>query len=84
MYVHPPAVKMILNQSGDSLQAKQQQEGIKRNAKIMQVWQLKSGAEKNVAELHPMQHEYAASAQEKGTSSWLAAIPIRRHGFALT
>ena len=79
-----PLVQMILRQTGDPLRAKHQQEGIKRNLKRMHACELKSEAEEVVAELAPMQRECAISAQEKGTSSWLVAIPIRRHGFALT
>ena len=78
-----PLVKMILEQDGDPLQAKLQQEGVKRTLKRMNASRMKSEVDEVVTELHPTQRECAIAAQEKGVSSWLTAIPIRRHSFAL-
>ena len=49
----------------------------------MNASRLKSEADEVVTELHLMQRECAVAAQEKGVSSWLTAISICRHSFAL-
>ena len=79
-----PLVKIILEQEGDALYARHQQESIKRNLRRLHANQMKTAADNVLAALGPMERQCAMAAQEKGTSAWLAAIPIQRHGFALT
>ena len=40
-------------------------------------------AENVISGLKPLDQRCALAAQEKGTSSWMVALPIQRHGFAL-
>ena len=78
-----PLVKMILAQNGDALQAKHLQVGIKRRIKKAQANELRAMAEEVLSALQPTERQCATAAQEKGTSSWLVALPVQRHGFAL-
>ena len=81
--ISTPLVKLIMDQGGNLLQARQIQAVRKQTVRRMRVNQLKMTAENVISALKPLDQRCALAAQEKGTSSWLVALPIQRHGFAL-
>ena len=81
--ISTPLVKLIRDQGGDLSQARQIQVVRKQTVTRMQAKQLKMTTENVISGLKPLEQHCALAAQEKGTSSWLVALPIQRHGFAL-
>ena len=74
---------LVKDQGGDALPTKQLQGGIKRSIRQRGTSEQKSTAEEVIIALQPMERQCATAAQEKGASSWLATLPVKRHRFAL-
>ena len=70
-------------QQMDMLQVQQAQVCLKRKAQQQRRASAKEEADKVIANLSSTQRRCAIAAQEKGTSSWLSAVPIERLGFVL-
>ena len=81
--ISAPLVKLIMDQNGEPLQARRAQAVLKQTVRRTRAEQMKTVAENVLSSLKPLERRCALAAQEKGTSSWLAALPIQRHGFAL-
>ena len=69
--------------TGDVRQAQEQQQQVKRRMRNQRQQEQQAEAESVIDQLPSAQRECALVAQEKGVSSWLAAIPLDRAGFSL-
>ena len=78
-----PLTKLIVRQEGEVAKATAKQRTIKKQWKIQRQAEQKKEAETVIAGLPLHQQKCALLAQEKGSSSWLGAIPIERLGFTL-
>ena len=78
-----PLVKLITDQGGDVLAALSEQVGIKQKLEKKRAASLQAEALLTTSTLPPSLQRCATAAQEKGTSAWLTAVPLERHGFAL-
>ncbi len=78
-----PLVKLIIDQGGDVLAALSEQVGIKQKLEKKRAASLQAEALLTTSTLPPSLQRCATAAQEKGTSAWLTAVPLERHGFAL-
>ncbi len=78
-----PLIDLILNQDGNVLQAQQAQQAVKKRRRKELKEEQCTQAERIIASLPQTQRKCATAAQEKGTSAWLAAVPVDRLGFKL-
>ena len=78
-----PLVKLITDQGGDVLAALSEQVGIKQKLEKKRAASLQAEALLTTSTPPPSLQRCATAAQEKGTSAWLTAVPLERHGFAL-
>ena len=81
--ISAPLVKRIMDQNGDTLQARRAQAVLKQTVRRTRADQMKITAENVLSSLKRLERRCALAAQEKSTTSWLAALPIQHHGFAL-
>ena len=72
-----------IKQDGDVSMATHDQRNIKQQLRAQRQVHIKEEAEAIIAVLPETQRKCALSAQEKGTSSWLGALPIKHLGFSL-
>ena len=78
-----PLIQLILEQGGDTMNAKQQQHIVKRQLAKQRREDMKMEAESYISELPDEVRRGALAAQEPGVSSWLSTVPVTRHGFSL-
>ena len=78
-----PLVEQILKKSGDPSLAKLEQQQLKKKYKQQQRLEKKDTAAALTEELSPSLQRSVLAASEKGASTWLTALPIEQHGFAL-
>ena len=78
-----PLMALVLEQQGDAMQAQNNQRIAKRRRKQELREKQQKRAEDVIASLPHAQQKCANAAQEKGTSAWLAAVPVKRLGFTL-
>ena len=76
-------VRLITDQGGDVLAALSEQVGIKQKLEKKRAASLQAEALLTTSTLPPSLQRCATAAQEKGTSAWLTAVLLERHGFAL-
>ena len=80
-----PLVSLILQQNDRDLQKAQQVQHLKkRQLRLSRREKLKNTATSVLSELPNSLRQCAIAAQEKGVSSWLAALPLEQHGFSLS
>ena len=78
-----PLIKLILEQHGDVLAAQHRQKQIKQQCRQDHQNKLADQAKQFTSFASADLQKCVNAAQEKGVSSWLSALPITRHGFAL-
>ena len=78
-----PLLKLIIDQGGDVLAALSEQVEIKLKLEKKRAASFQAEALLTTSTLPPSLQRRATAAQEKGTSAWLTAVPLERHGFAL-
>ena len=78
-----PLTKLIIKQEGDVATATVHKRTIKRRLQQQRQAEQRKLAETIVSAMPQHQQKCALLAQEKGSSSWLAALPIERLGFAM-
>ena len=81
--VSQPLSEAIIRQRGDMSIVTQAQHAIKARLLRQQRTQQRNEADDIICKLSNTQQKCARAAQEKGSSAWLAAIPITRMGFSL-
>ena len=79
-----PLVTLILQQHGDVLQAQFDQHFIKHRLHNSQRKELNAEAAAVISSLRDSLQCCSSAAEEKGVSSWLAAVPLASHGFNLS
>ena len=79
-----PLVKRIREQCGDMRQCELEQQIIKKHIRKQYREFLKDEMATVTSALPPTQSRCAVVAQEKGSSSWLSALPIEQQGFSLS
>ena len=82
--VTKPLVERIRKQRGDMRQCQLEMDTVKRQLRRQQRESLKIEADAVIDVLPPTQNRSAKVAQEKGSSTWLAALPIDQLGFCLS
>ena len=83
--VTAPLVSLIIQQGGgDMRQALAEQQHLKRQIHQRQRQSLCADAAKIIEDLPSTLQRCALAAQEKGVSSWLAALPLEQLGFSLS
>ena len=78
-----PLVSRIINQEHELGDCHSMQHHIKRNLKLTQNLRLKEHAKELQNNLTTSLQRSVELSQEKGASTWLTALPIKEHGFAL-
>ena len=78
-----PLVQIILDQEGDVVIGRAMQKAIKAECTRGRWAQQKASAEMLIEDMPADVQRYMRALSEKGTSSWLTALPLERHGFAL-
>ena len=78
-----PLIKIILQQQGNVLVVQQLQRQIKQQSKLEQRNEHVGRANDLNSHLSVEMQKCVSAAQEKGVSSWLSALPLTKHGFAL-
>ena len=78
-----PVIKLIVQQGGDIIAARHEQQVLKNQLSKQRREACKVEAAACISELPHDLKRGAVAAQEPGASSWLSAVPVKRHGFAL-
>ena len=79
-----PLVHLILKQQGDVQIARQHQQQIRLRTRTEHRHDMSVLAKQLIEKLADSEKKCALTAQEKGASSWLTALPLVQHGFSLT
>ena len=80
-----PLMSLVLQQNDRDLQKAQQEQHIqKRQLRLSRQEKLKNIATSVLSELPNSLRQCALAAQEKGASSWLAALSLEQHVFSLS
>ena len=79
-----PLIRLIIKQTGNVQAVQQLQKTIKQRIHSERRRDLSAYAKEVIERLPVDVQRCALAAQERGTSSWLTALPIAQHGFPLT
>ncbi len=81
--ISEPITKLIIDQKSALGKSCEETQALKRAVSMAKSKEQKEAAKSLLPQLQPDLRRAAEVASEKGASSWLTALPLERHGFAL-